>query len=296
MADSNTSSILLENYKNDIKPIKWTLTNNLSFGSLDAVPGGSFNSAQDVRTSVKGALKGTNAFTFPLVTPLGVALLGSAAFSVWTGKNLKIDQRIPFDDDNVKIAPQSFIPTHSALDSSGFSDWNQPVNSNLICTSQTPFDSYYGESTNAEHITFTENMVNWLMKELGNSTSPPIAQAPSFPLNQNTLLGKSTICANNTETYNFEDICAVPSEATWSVSSKLQIISSDGYSVVVDGLSNGAGTLTATFQNGQIFTKNIQVGGSVVVITPGRVVGYTSININETSAFNYEGGANGVTN
>lgn len=294
MADSNTTSILLENYKRDNKPIKWTLTNNLSFGSLDAVPGGSFNSAQDVRTSVKGALKGTNAFTFPLLSPWGVTLLGTATLSVWTGKNLKIDQRIPVDDDNVKIVPQSFIPTHSALDTSGFSNWYQPIDKNLVCSGNTPFDSYYGENTNAEHITFTENMVIWLMNELGTSTSAPIAQAPSFPLNQNTLIGKTTICANNTETYNFEDICAVPSEATWSVSSNLQIISSDGYSVVVDGLSNGEGTLTATFQNGQQLTKSISVGGSTI-IGSGTVVGLTELNTNETSSFFYSGGANAAS-
>lgn len=298
MPDTNTTSMLVENYKyvakKDPIQINWSLTNSLSFGSLDAVPGGSFNSAQDVRKAVKGSLDGTNAFSFPLATPLGIALLNVGAFSVWTGKNLKIDQRIPVDDDSVKIAPQSFIPSHSALDTSGFSNWYQPIKSNLVCTSQTPFDSYYGESTNAEHITFTENMVNWLMNELDTSNSPPIAQAPSFPLNQNTLIGKSTICANNTETYNFEDVCSVPSEATWSVSSNLQVISSYGYRVIVNGLSNGAGTLTATFQNGQQLTKSIQVGSNIIT-NPGVVIGQSPVSSNEISSFSYSGEANATT-
>jgi hypothetical protein len=255
MAEAYNTSILLENYKRDNDAIKWTLTNNLPFGSLDAVPGGSLNSAQDVRTKVRGALEDKNAFTFPLGTPLGVALLGVSAFSVWTGKNLKIDQRIPADA-NVSIAPQAFIPTHSALDTKGFSDWYQPIDKNLVCTGQTPFDSFYGESINMPHITFTDGMVKWLIEEL-KGTNP---QPPSFPISPTANTGADRICyEGDTSTYTL-DPCKVPGPATWSVAGGLGIVSQTAYSVTVVNGSPGTGSITATFKNGLTNTRTVALG------------------------------------
>ncbi len=245
MPEKNTTSSLLRNYsKEPAGELPWDLTNNLPFGSLDALPGGSFNAANDLKDVVYKTLKGTNAFgavyyAFPLL---------------WTGSRLIVEQRIP-NDINTVIAPQAFIPTHSALDTSGFNDWYQPINKNLVCSSQTPFDSYYGESSNQAHITFTDNMVTWLLKELANNP-----QAPSFPLDQTALSGPNIICENTNATYSFPDICKTPSPAIWTITANAQIISQTGYSVIVKGLTNGSATLTATFQNGQTVTKNIWVG------------------------------------
>jgi hypothetical protein len=40
----------------------------------------------------------------------------------------------------------------------------------------------------------------------------------------------------------------------------LQILSSNGFDIIVKGIGNGQGTITATFQNGQTVIKNIWVG------------------------------------
>jgi len=244
------NSILLQNYsRRDNVDFTQNHTNILWQGSLDAVPGGSFNAANDLKDEVYNSLKETNAFTsayglFPLL---------------WTGQKLIVEQRIPNNIDIV-ITPQSFIPTHSALDTSGFTDWCQPIAKNLVCTGQTPFDSFYGENTNMGHITFTDNMVNWLLKELGSSTNPPIPQAPSFPVGSAELSGIDKMCIGETSAYSFTDICKIPSGVTWSVSSNLQIISFTNTSVIVNGLYDGQGVLTATFQNGQTVTLRIWVG------------------------------------
>ena len=86
-----------------------------------------------------------------------------------------------------------------------------------------------------------------------------IPQAPSFPMQENLLVGSELIC-NSDATYTFSDVCKIPSTVTWSISPNLQIVSSTGYSVTVSQISNGQGTITATFQNGQTVTKNIWVG------------------------------------
>ena len=250
MPNKNSTSTLLQNFSQEPgEAINWNVTNNLWQGSLDAVPGGSFNAANDLKDEVYNSLKETNGFT----SPYGLFPL------LWTGEKLIVEQRIPNNID-ISITPQSFKPTHSALDTSGFSDWYQPINKNLICTGQTPFDSYYGESTNMNHVSFTLDMVNWLLKELGDSTNPPISQAPSFPLGNAELSGLDKMCIGETSNYSFTDICKIPSGVTWSVSSNLQIISFTNTSVIVNGLYDGQGVLTANFQNEQTVTKNIWVG------------------------------------
>ena len=57
-----------------------------------------------------------------------------------------------------------FIPTFSSLAiTNPNQNWNNPLNTNLTCSTnkQTPFDSYYGESKNSEHTSFTYKSANW---------------------------------------------------------------------------------------------------------------------------------------
>ncbi len=151
----------------------------------------------------------------------------------------------------------SFIPTFSALAiTNPNQNWNNPLNTNLTCPSnkQTPFDSYYGDSKNTEHTSFTYESVKWLLEELKNNP-----QAPHFPIQDGSLTGPDLIC-NSNSTYSFSDTCKIPSAATWTVSPNLQIVASTNYSVTVKQITNGQGTITATFQNGQTFTKTIWIG------------------------------------
>jgi signal peptidase I len=76
-----------------------------------------------------------------------------------------------------------------------------------------------------------------------------------------SIVGSSAICSSPNQSYTISN--SIGSNATWSVSSNLQIVSQNGQIVVIRPLSNsvnGSATITATFSNGQILTKNIWVG------------------------------------
>lgn len=223
----------------------WTNPN----GSMDAVPGGNTNSANDLKEEVNASLEGTNAFSFPL------------SFGNWfilpiltTDKNLIIDHIIPSNKETI-ITPQAFIPMHSALDTSGFSDWYQPINKNISCSGQTQFDSFYGESYNMDHVSFTPNMVNWLIKSITEGIQDPV-----FPTTNISITGSSILQINEISNYTIDD-CKIPGNATWSLSnSNAKFVSYTGSSAIIKGIANGSVDLVATFQNGQTITKTIWIG------------------------------------
>jgi pimeloyl-ACP methyl ester carboxylesterase len=225
---------------------EFTRTTVNSLGSLDVVSGGLANSVNDFKEESIAALN--NIYTIKQLN---------------TTLRLRKDMRIP-SAENIDVVPHAFIPTHSGLDTKGFANWHQPLNFNLVCTGQTPFESYFGEAVNRDHIFFTKESITWLLEELkGNK------QAPSFPITQpNLLTGANTVCLNTNTTYSM-DACKVPSPATWVVSPNLQIVSSTGYSITVKGLSNGLGSITATFQDGKTTSNNFWVGvaGQSVLIS-----------------------------
>lgn len=152
----------------------------------------------------------------------------------------------------------AFIPTVSSLafKNPNF-NWSTALNRNLVCdpnNKEIYFDSYFAPNKNEEHVFVSSENANWLIKELQD-----IPQAPRFPIETGLLVGPDLIC-NTNATYVFLDICKIPSAVTWSVSSNLQIDSYSDYSVSVSQITNGQGTITATFQNGQTITKTIWVG------------------------------------
>ena len=216
-------------------------TNDKFYNSLDAVPGGNFNSAEEIRRAISGELIKTDATSSVLF-----GLINS-------DKHLKIEHRIP-NNIHTAIAPQSFIPTHSALDTNGFSDWYQPISNSLVCSSQTPFDSYYGENHNMPHVTFTDNMVTWLMSWLNGNELPPTVPNPK------PIGGDSVICENEEKTYVL-DACEFPNNVQWTIEGGT-IVSHTNYSVVVRSNINGLMKLTANFPGTltPAITKKIWVG------------------------------------
>ena len=176
------------------------------------------------------------------------------------------------------IETHSFIPTFSSLGHlSPGQNWSNPLNVNLACplNKLTPFDSYFGISSNSGHITLTKEMVTWLLKELAGNP-----QAPWFPIQANLLTGENVICQNQPKTYSIADICKVPSPVKyndqngnpvngWSVTGNLQIVSSTPYTVTVQGTSNAAseGKIIATFHSfvgGQKIEKIVHIGAPSV--------------------------------
>nr|WP_315203953.1 hypothetical protein [uncultured Flavobacterium sp.] len=217
-----------------------------SLGSLDVVSGGLANSINDFKEESIGAL---------------------------TTMHLRKDMRTPSTQEGL-VVPHAFIPTHSALDTNGFANWHEPLNVNLVCTGQTPFDSYFGEAVNRDHIFFTKESINWLLKELGDSTHPPIPQAPSFPVTQDAIAGDATVCIDNSlHTYSI-DPCKMTGTVSWSVPSNLQIVSQTANSVTVKGAIWGTTTILASFANNQSISKNVQVSTQPPTITAlGQVYG-----------------------
>jgi len=95
----------------------------------------------------------------------------------------------------------SFISTKSGL---GF-HWKNPSdignlcedlsNRNLACTGEIPFDAYYGENTNSEHVTISKDMALWVLDEINGIVSPQtVTQLP--------VSGPDVLCLNQTGTYS----------------------------------------------------------------------------------------------
>lgn len=221
-------------------------------GNMDNVPGGYFGAQSEIANPTQ------NTSPVPGTYPL----------SNWSVNNLSITNFI-FSISQMLGGSEwylhefnpihSFIPSFSALGHlQPNQNWGNSLNVNLTCPTnrQTPFDSYFGLSENTQHTSFTKESVNWLLKELAGQP-----QVPFFPLEPNVLVGLDKICLNTNANYSFTNSCAVPSTVTtWSISPNLELISQTGYSIVVKGIENGEGTITAVFQNGQKLIKTIWVG------------------------------------
>jgi hypothetical protein len=256
-------------------------------GSMDAVPGGYANASNDLKDEVNSSLETTDAFSNLLANKL----IYVAPF-LYSASSLIINRNIPPNKETT-LTPQAFIPTHSALDTKGFSDWYQPIDRNLVCTGQTPFNSFYGENTNMDHITFTDNMVKWLLEELkGNS------QAPSFPAKSDYLDGKDEVCLNIPATYKFlsSQVCELTDIIKWSVSPNLQIISSTPTSITVKGLSIGSGSIDAKFQDGKIRSIGMRIGDLSVEDSSSYTTTKVPFNALTDQYGNYEYGGNIIFN
>lgn len=223
-------------------------TNNDIRGSLDVVPAGTFNTGKIIKDDI--------------VDGLDKAGLSSEVRGTY-------------------YEGHSFIPSFSSLAHlQPNQSWSNPLNYNLACQTnkQTPFDSYFGASSNTGHITLTKDMVDWLLGELAGNP-----QVPVYPMDANSLNGPNLICENTNTTFGFDDICRIPSAATWSVSPNLQIVSSTAYTIVVKGMFNGEGKITATFQNGQKVEKVFRIGRPVNIANNYISGAYDNVSITSTS-------------
>jgi hypothetical protein len=155
----------------------------------------------------------------------------------------------------------SFIPTVSSLAViNGYKlDWSKPINRNLVCSNETPFDSYYSPDENEDHVGITAKSVEWLLKEIeGNPQSPRYTFTDD---DFDFVSSLKTICVGTTASLaaNGEE-CKFPSEIEWSVSPNLEIIRQDGFSVNVRALAEGEAYIKATFEGGSEYIKKFWVG------------------------------------
>ncbi len=205
-------------------------TNPYSNGSMDAVSGGMFDTQKQIWDVLEDALQekfGDN-FTNPPA---------------------------PYRKTH------TFMPTHSTLDTSGFSNWNQPINHNLVCSSQTPFDSYFGEAQNTGHVTFTSASKEWFFQELDGEEPLP-SNYYEVDAEITEISGDNIICENETKTYTIDiNDCEFPNAGSfeWSTSSNLTIISSIDTQIEVQSTEENSTPLfiKATFDSGEVITKHL---------------------------------------
>lgn len=154
----------------------------------------------------------------------------------------------------------AFIPTVSSLafKNPNF-DWNSDINRNLLCNQEIPFDTYFVAKTNEEHIFITNELVDWLIKEIEG-----IPQDPNLNLSNITIsTTKKVVCLNETVyiSTTTTDLCSLPSTFTWSTSPNLQIVGSNTDSTIqIKGIQNGLGYIYLNFTNGQKIEQKIWVG------------------------------------
>jgi len=274
-------------------------TNINSRGVLDNTPGSYFGTFDDVI----GALGND-----PLAAP-------NHANSIWNFPSF-IDFRLfsiasmsdsfggaTFDINTNKHA-HTFMPVASTL---GFIepdfDWTDPIDCNLVVTNKIPFDSYYGESLNTDHITFTENSFNWL---LGWITGNDEAQPPVFSTSI-IIEGSDDICTSDSESiYTILDI-PEDTDVTWSFPDNMMyIIDGQGTTSCFFGaFTNGQATISATFSSDCLgdnitLTKEIEIlsGGSPLEIvastTPSNIFYDASFNDNDIQTFRLAENINGA--
>ncbi len=174
----------------------------------------------------------------------------------------------------------SFVPSKSAIYFEGQNtSWNENWGCrNLVCTNETPFDSYFVPDHNTEHASLSQESVQWLKQALTsietNQTLPP---PPLYGTNCNpvNIVGASVICYNETKTYNVDSTCPIPN-ISWSVSNGLQIISTSSYSITVKNINQNSHNLSITAHYGNnSLTKNLVNKPSFNIITNNNTSSYT---------------------
>ena len=201
------------------------------------------------------------------------------------------------------IPNHDFIPTKSAL---AFSGSNQNLgeniyNRNLVCTGETPFDTYFTPLNNENHVSLSFANVDWVSKEIkGFPQSATTNDNSTYSIVK--ISGNEPLCSGNLNIYKVDNI---PSNfpVTWSVSPGGVLNVSGNNSEATVSMSNpGNGTLTATFINcgGQqaIISRLIMAGSSwpdmtisgPTTVSCGQIVNYRVADVQGASyQWNYPG-------
>lgn len=227
-------------------------------GSLDNSPGGAFNMTSEFEDALGiklpldnfnvGSALNTLLQVKDEVSKFGVrTLMPLLLFRFGSSVNLDLSQGTP-----------TFIPTKSALAFTGRNKiWHENLSSrNLVCSGETPFDTYYAPDENEEHVTLDAEKMDWVLEELKGNKQFPV------PLRGGSrIVGASKkLCVNtlNTATFNIAT-CSTPNVRTWSTSSNLRITRRTPTSVSVRAINNGnrRASITAKLVSGETITKQI---------------------------------------
>lgn len=228
------------------------LTNNNSRGNMDNIPGGWYNSQEELNYSTACTYPANAQGSFWLTFRSAWNNIMEGLSSTLGGTNW---------ETRVLKEANSFISSFSSIGyKSPDKSWAQALDQNLVCQNLTPFDTYFGQDKNTRHTSFTKASADWLLLEIAKSP-----QEPYFPVNPNNLTIDTFICGNTTKTYSFE-ACDVPGNVIkWETSSYLQKLNTSGKSITVKAPldKNTAGSITAIFKNGVKVTKDFWIGKTI---------------------------------
>jgi len=229
------------------------ITNNNSRGNMDNISGGFFAVYDEITEGLDGS--------DPLSYPAGTFQSFSNYFST-----LLAFLSDSFGGARMSVRANehvsSFISTPSSLGiiNPDF-NWNQNLNRNLVCTGETPFDSYYGEKENTSHVSFSEDSFNWLKKWIdendGLEPDPTVYLTNPYLQVPSNISGVSKLCEGQTTVYSIDN--CTTSSVSWATSSNLQILSSTIQQATVKSINSDApiGWVRVTLPNGNYKSKKI---------------------------------------
>jgi hypothetical protein len=219
-----------------------------NYGSLDTSPG----SYLDI---IHRTYKNSHA-TFPLYYydgdtnyPFGDYYWVPIVLSWFTNFDIYMDLK----EDAV------FMPSKSTLAYNGSNkSWNEDLGCrNLVCTGETPFDSYYTLPINQAHVSVHANSVAWLLQELqGIEMEPVYSCYEGLALEGCNVLCYNPVssCTYEIEPYN-DNISTI-----WIVTPNLTIVDYNDEEIKVRRNTPNDHTpasITATLSNCNILTKVI---------------------------------------
>lgn len=186
------------------------------------------------------------------------------------------------------IPNHDFIPTKSALAFSG-TDQNLGetiFNRNLVCTHETPFDTYFTPLSNENHVFLTPANVAWVSKEIDKHPQPATS---SDNTNFSIVLssGNEPLCSGNSNYYRVDNI-PVNAPVTWSASpAGVLNVSGTTNQAVVTSSNAGYGTLTATFTNcpGQQATVSRYITTASGSSSGVSIFGPSSVSCNDVARY-----------
>ena len=167
---------------------------------------------------------------------------------------------------NVYNGSHSFVPTKSALAFKGANeDLAESVyDRNLVCTGETPFDTYYGGTKNLEHSNIDSAIANFAIAEITGKHRRPsyVTSLPSVYIS-----GPDKFCEPG-GIYSLHGGSVSPGTSfAWSVSPSIASISSGKNSTQaqLSKISSGTATLSLKLSKScglnQTLTKTFSIGG-----------------------------------
>jgi len=237
------------------KDVKKHSNTHSNYGSLDTCPG----SYLDL---IYRTYKNTHA-DFPMYYydgntnyPFGDYYWAPIVLSWFTNFDIYLDLK----EDAI------FMPSKSTLAYTGSNpSWHENLGCrNLVCTGETPFDSYYTPPENQAHVSVHPESVEWFLDELQGIIREPVYSGCAAS-SSTEITGSDNICYNETKTYQINNNCI--GNITWSASNNLLMSSPSDSDVQVTSINENTGYawVKATLDNGDYIEKKL-VGKPVFIL------------------------------